>query len=74
MSDLFRMQADLAGTGTRITDGENRYGMSFAAVALGTAGAMTDDALEQGTAEDVSGRGELRGEPIKFADSDIVFH
>jgi hypothetical protein len=57
-----------------IADGENRYGMTFAAIALGTAGAMPDDSLEQGAAEDVLGAGEARGEAIAFTKSGFLIH
>ena len=37
MSDLIPTETDLADARAGIADGENRYGMSFAAVTLGTA-------------------------------------
>ena len=69
MSDLILTETDLADARAGIADGENRYGMSFAAIALGTARAVPDDSLEQGAAEDVPGVGEARGEAIAFAKS-----
>ena len=66
MSDLILTETDLADARAWIADGENRYGMSFAAIALGTARAVSDDALEQGAAEDVLGAGEARSEAITF--------
>ena len=66
MSDLFLTETDLADARAGIANGENRHGMSFAAIALGTARAMPDDSLEQGAAEDVLGAGEARDEAIAF--------
>jgi len=69
MSDLILPETDLADARAGIADGENRYGMSFAAIALGTARAVTNDSLEQGAAKDVPGAGEARGEAIAFLQS-----
>ena len=69
MRDLILTETDLADARAGIADGENRYGMSFAAIALGAARAMPDDPLKQGTAEDVLGAGEARGEAIAFMKS-----
>ena len=74
MSNLLFAETDLASASTGMGDGENRYGMSFAAIALGTARAVTDDALEQGAAEDVPGAGEGLGEAIAFAEGCRVLH
>ena len=74
MSDLILTETDLADACAGIADGENRYGMSFAAIALGTARAVTDDALEQGAAEDVLGAGEGLGEAIAFAEGGLLIH
>jgi hypothetical protein len=74
MSDLIFTETDLADARAGIADGENRYGMSFAAIALGTARAMPDDSLEQGAAEDVLGAGEARGEAIAFTKSGYMIH
>jgi hypothetical protein len=46
MSDLLLTKTDLAGAPAGIADGEDRYRMSFATVALGTALAVADDSLE----------------------------
>ena len=48
--------------------------MSFATIALGTASTVTDDAFEQGAAEDVPGMGKTRGEAVAFAESRRMFH
>jgi hypothetical protein len=40
--------------------------MSFTTVTLGTVGAVTDNPLEEGSAEDVPGIGKRRGETIAF--------
>ena len=70
MSDLILTETDLTDARARIADGENRYRMSFAAIALGTARAVPNDSLEQGAAEDIPGAGEARGEEIAFMQSD----
>ncbi len=74
MSDLILTETDLADARTGISDGENRYGMSFAAIALGTARAVPDDSLEQGAAEDVLGAGKTHGEAIAFTKSSFLLH
>jgi hypothetical protein len=74
MSDLILTETDLADASAGIADSENRYGMSFAAIALGTARAVTDDSLEQGAAEDVLGAGEARGEAIAFKKRGWLIH
>jgi len=66
MSDLILTETDMPDAGAGIADGEDRYGMSFAAIALGTARAVPDDSLEQGAAEDVPGAGKARGKAIAF--------
>ena len=68
MSHLILAEADLADTPAGIADGENGYGMAFAALALGTARAVADDAMEQRPTEDVRGVGKTRGEAIAFAE------
>jgi hypothetical protein len=74
MSDLFLTETDLADARAGIADGENRYGMSFTAIALRTARAVPDDSPEQGAAEDVPGAGEARGEAIAFTESGLLLH
>jgi hypothetical protein len=69
ISDLILTETDLADACAGIADGENRYGMSFAASTLGTAGAVPDDSLEQGAAEHLPGARETRGEAIAFLQS-----
>ena len=64
----------MAGATAGIADGENRHGMSLAAVALGAAAAMADEALEQGAAEEVLGLGEASGEAVEFAGKLLLFH
>ena len=46
MSNLLFAETDLASASTGIGDGENRYRMPFATVALGAARAMTNYPLE----------------------------
>jgi hypothetical protein len=48
--------------------------VTFAVVALGAAGAVADDALEQGAAENAAGAGEARGEAVAFASDPLLFH
>src|ERR1700679_2205611 len=55
-------KADLLSAAARITDGQNPDRVAFAAGADGTAGGMTDGAMEQGAAEDLGGRGQSGGE------------
>ena len=55
-------KAELLGAGARITDGQNPDAVALAAGADGTAGGMTDGAMEQGAAEDLGGGGESGGE------------
>src|SRR2546422_9412727 len=59
---LFGGEADLLGAGARIADGQHPDAVAFAAGTDGTAGGMTDGAMEQGAAEDLGGGGESRGE------------
>src|SRR5580692_3868399 len=59
---LFGGKADLLGAAARITDGQNPDAVALAAGADGTAGGMTDGAMEQGAAEDLGGGGESGGE------------
>src|ERR1700693_1913328 len=47
---LLRGKADLFSAAARITNGQNPDGVAFAAGADGTAGGMTDGAMEQGAA------------------------
>ncbi|MGC1416047.1 MAG: hypothetical protein WA817_12240 [Candidatus Acidiferrum sp.] len=66
MSDLFLTETDLADAGSGVADGENRHGMSFPTVTFGAVGAVPDNPLEKGAAQDVAGIGERRGEAIAF--------
>src|SRR5580658_3892278 len=59
---LCRVKADLFGAAAWITDGQNPDRMAFAAGANGTAGGMTDGAMEQGAAKDLGGGGQGGGE------------
>jgi hypothetical protein len=68
MSDLFLAETDLTRASARIADGENCHGMSFATVALRTAGAVMDDPFEKRAAENVPGIGKTRGEAIALTD------
>jgi len=74
IGDLVLTEADLARAFGGIADREDRYGVTFAAVAPGAAGAVTDEAPQQGAAEDVAGAGEARGKAIAFAGSLRLFH
>src|SRR5215467_1904137 len=57
-SFLFGGKADLFGAAARIGDGQDPDGMSAAVGANGTAGTVTDAAVEQGAAEDLDSVGE----------------
>ena len=74
LRDLFLTEADLASASAGIADCEDGNGVTFAAVALGTAGAVTDDAFEQRAAENVGGVGESRGKAIALAGNRRLFH
>jgi hypothetical protein len=74
IGDLVLTEADLERAFAGIADREDGYGVTFAAVAPGAAGAVTDEALEQGAAEDVAGAGEARGKATAFADGPRLFH
>ncbi len=60
--DLFGGKADLLGAPARITDGHNPDAVALAAGTDGTAGGMTDGAMEQRAAEDLGGGRESGGE------------
>jgi hypothetical protein len=68
LRDLLLTEADLARALTRIADREDSNGVTFATVALGTAGAVADDAFKQGAAENVGGVGETRSQAVAFAE------
>ena len=74
MRDLFRLEADLARASAGIADREHRYGVTFATVALGAAGAVANNAFEQGSAQDVASVGEARGKAVAFAGGLLMFH
>jgi len=74
VGDLIFAETDLADARAGVTDGENGHRMPFTTLAFGTAGAVTDDTLEEGAAEDVPGAGEGGGEAIAFADGCLVIH
>jgi hypothetical protein len=74
LRDLLFTEADLAGAWPGIADGEDRNGVTFAAVALGATGAVADDALEQGSAENVGGAGEMGSKAVAFAGKFGLFH
>ena len=69
LCDLILTETDLADARAGIADGKNRYGMSFAAITLGTTLAVPDNSLEQGAAKDIPGAGDARGEAIAFTKS-----
>ena len=74
LGDLFLTEADLARALAGIADREDGNGMTFAAVALGTAGAVADDAIEQGAAKNVAGVGKTRDKAVAFAGDLRLFH
>jgi hypothetical protein len=71
---LFWPDAVLLGNAAGITDGQDPNGMTFAASALGTAFLMVDRSLEQGTADDLSNRGQGRSESIAITQRAPLFH
>ena len=71
---LCRGKADLLGAAARITDGQNPHRVAFAAGANGTAGGMTDGAMEQGAAEDLSGGGQGGGKLGACFQSRLLLH
>ena len=74
LRNLVGAQADLAVLPTGISHGENPEWMTLAAGAFGTAGRVTEHALEQRSAKDVRGGGKLRREPFTFADGPLSCH
>lgn len=52
-----------------ITDSENRDRVSFTALALGAALAMSDDPFEQGAAQDIARLGKASDESVSLTDS-----
>jgi hypothetical protein len=71
---LLFAETDLARALAGIADREDRHGVTFAAVALGAAGAVADDALEQGAAENAGGVGEARGKAVAPVGNLLMFH
>ena len=71
---LFGAKAELLGTPAGITDGQHPYGMTFSVGANGAAGAMPNDAVEQGTADDLGGEGKRRGEFGALAQDCLLLH
>jgi hypothetical protein len=74
MSDFLWREADLTNDAAGIADSEHGDGVAFAAGAFGAAGAMADDAMEQGAAEDLAGLGEAGEEAVALADDLFLLH
>ena len=74
LSDFLRREADLTNDAAGIAGGEHGDGVAFAAGAFGTAGAMADDAQEQGAAEDLAGLGELSEKALAPLDDPLMIH
>jgi hypothetical protein len=74
LRDLFLAEADLSRALARVSDSEDGNGVTFTTVALRAAGAVADDALEQGAAKNVGGVGESRGKAVNFAAELRPFH
>jgi hypothetical protein len=74
LRDLLLTEADLSRALAGVSDCEDGNGVTFAAVALRAAGAVADDAFEQGAAENVGGVGESRSEAIAFVGELFMFH
>jgi hypothetical protein len=64
----------LLGDAAGIADSQNQNGMAFAASALGTTTFMTNGALKQRTANDLSERGEAAGKFLSGAKGLLAFH
>ena len=71
---LFRAEAELPGGTARIADGQHPCGMTLSCGAHGTTGAMTNDAVEQRAADDVSGKREGGGEFGTLAENRFIIH
>jgi len=52
----------------------NLFGANSGTAPLAATGAVTDVALQQGSAEDVAGFGQLRQEPVALADDLLLIH
>ena len=74
MRDLFLGKADLTDDASRVADGEDGDGMTFAAGAFGAACAMADRTLEEGAAKDVARLREPDEEAVAFLDCLLVIH
>ena len=70
---LFGAKAELPGAPARITDGQYPYRVAFSFGADGTTGAMTNDAVEQGAADDLGGERESRGQFGTFAEERFLY-
>ena len=71
---LFGAEAELPGVPARITDGQYQNGTALSVGADGTAGAMTNDTVEQGAADDLGGEGECRSEFGALAEECFFIH
>jgi len=74
VSDVLAEKTNLPNDPARVADGEDGDGMAFAAGAFGAAGAMANDALEQGATEDVAGLREAGEEALSVADGLLMIH
>jgi hypothetical protein len=74
IGDLLLREADLTNDAAGIADGEDGDRMAFAAGACGAAGAMADDALEQGATEDLAGLGETSEEAVALLNTLLLLH
>lgn len=74
MRDLFFAQADVTNASAWIASGEDRYGMTFAALTLGAAGAVSYGALEQGAAKEIGRLRQAGEKPVEFADGLLTIH
>ena len=71
---LFGGEADLLGAPAGIADGQDPDQVAGPAGADGTAGAMADAAMEQGSAEDLGGGGHSGGEFSAGFGDRCMFH
>src|SRR5580704_17069148 len=71
---LFGAEAELLGAPARITDRQNPDRVALSAGADGTTGAMSNDAAEQGAADDFGGERECRSELGTLAKERLFAH
>ena len=71
---LIGAEAELPGAPSRIADSQYPYRVAFSFGADSTTGAMTNDAVEQGAADDLGGEREGRGDFGALAENCFFIH